>query len=116
MTDKKVTGKAILGVEVFAESLLAIPKALISNAGHDVQESLIGAIMDSKQQNTSLGINLDDGKPMNPVLTGVFHNYCVKKLFLTISPVLVQQLLLVDEIIRAGKQMNKGADGPNYQG
>jgi alanyl-tRNA synthetase len=37
--------------------------------------------------------------------------------FLTIAPVLVQQLLLVDEIIRAGKQMNnKGADGPNYQG
>lgn len=35
----------------------------------------------------------------------ILDNYCVKEQFLAISPLLVQQLLLVDEVMRAGKQM-----------
>lgn len=112
----EVKGKAILGVEVFAEALLGIPKSIVMNSGQDVQETIINVIMGNKEQNTQLGVDLDNGKALNPVLAGIFDNYCVKKTFLTISPVLVQQLLLVDEIIRAGKQMNKGGDAPNYTG
>lgn len=113
----KVKGKAILGVEVFSEALLSIPKAIVQNAGQDVQETLINVIMSSKEQKANLGVDIDNGKALNPLLVGIYDNYIVKKSFLTIAPVLVQQLLLVDEIIRAGKQMNnKGADGPNYQG
>lgn len=113
----KVLGKAILGVEVFAESLLVIPKNLILNAGLDVQETLLNVIMDNKKsenENHLLGIDIKTGNSCNPVLNGILDNYIVKKSFLTIAPVLVQQLLLVDEVIRAGKQMNKGGDGPNY--
>jgi len=111
----KVHGKAIFGVEVFAEAILCIPRAIVLNAGLDDQEALINVIMDSKEQKTHLGVDIDTGKSLNPIFTGIYDNYCVKKSFLTIAPVLVQQLLLVDEIIRAGKQMNKGAEGPNYQ-
>lgn len=110
-----VQGKAILGVEVFAEALLGIPKAIVTNSGQDVQETIINVIMDSKSTGAVLGVDISNGKSLNPVHYGIYDNYCVKKSFLTIAPVLVQQLLLVDEIIRAGKQMNKGGDGPNYQ-
>lgn len=107
-----VKGKAILGVEVFSEAILSIPKAIISNAGQDVQESILNATISSREDKTILGVDISNGKPINPILSGIYDNFCVKKTFLTIAPVLVQQLLLVDEIIRAGKQMNKGGDGP----
>merc|ERR1712118_281086 len=35
---------------------------------------------------------------------GIYDNYCVKKQMLNLTPVLAQQLLLVDEVIRAGRQ------------
>ena len=34
-------GRAKLGLEVFAESLLVVPKALAENSGHDAQDTLI---------------------------------------------------------------------------
>ena len=36
-----VTGKAKLGVEAFARSLLIVPKCLAENSGLDVQDSII---------------------------------------------------------------------------
>jgi len=59
-----------------------------------------------------MGVDITNGKAINPVLAGIYDNYCVKKSFLNIAPVLVQQLLLVDEIIRAGKQMGKNQEAP----
>eukprot|EP00340_Litonotus_pictus_P012445 CAMPEP_0170536184 /NCGR_PEP_ID=MMETSP0209-20121228/102010_1 /TAXON_ID=665100 ORGANISM="Litonotus pictus, Strain P1" /NCGR_SAMPLE_ID=MMETSP0209 /ASSEMBLY_ACC=CAM_ASM_000301 /LENGTH=556 /DNA_ID=CAMNT_0010837525 /DNA_START=60 /DNA_END=1730 /DNA_ORIENTATION=+ len=148
----EVKGKAILGVEVFSEAILGIPKAIISNSGQDVQESILNVVMGNKEQKTFLGVDINNGQTLNPILTGIvqesilnvvmgnkeqktflgvdinngqtlnpiltgiYDNYCVKKSLLTIAPVLVQQLLLVDEVIRAGKQMNKGGDAPNYTG
>ena len=47
---------------------------------------------------------------MNPVVEGIYDNYRVKKQLFNLAPVLAQQLLLVDEIIRAGVQMNKKRD------
>ena len=35
----------------------------------------------------------------------IYDNYCAKKNWLHIAPTLAQQLLLVDEIMRAGKGM-----------
>jgi T-complex protein 1 subunit zeta len=45
------------------------------------------------------------GEPCSPVMEGIYDNYCVKKQMLNLTPVLAQQLLLVDEVIRAGRQM-----------
>jgi chaperonin GroEL (HSP60 family) len=39
---------------------------------------------------------------------GIWDNYCVKNQMLTLAIGLSQQLLLVDEIIKAGKQMGPG--------
>merc|ERR1712146_427260 len=37
----RATGRAKLGIEIFAESLLVVPKALAENSGHDAQDVII---------------------------------------------------------------------------
>ena len=37
----KVTGRAKLGVQAYADALLVIPKTLAANAGYDAQDSII---------------------------------------------------------------------------
>ena len=49
---------------------------------------------------------------MSPLKEQVFDNYCAKKQWLNLAPTLAQQLLLVDEIMRAGK----GMGGSNKMG
>jgi len=106
----EVSGKAVLGIQAFADALLSIPKAIADNAGLDFQQAILDTLKKSRDTKTSMGIDLSNGEPLNPILHGIFDNYCVKKSFLTIGPVLVQQLLLVDEVMRAGKQMKKNDD------
>lgn len=47
------------------------------------------------------------GEPLPAAVSNVWDCYIVKKQFLNIAPVLTQQLLLVDEVMRAGKQMRR---------
>jgi len=100
-------GKAVLGVQAFADAVLIIPKCISDNAGIDSQQAILTALKQSRESKTPHGIDVSNGQSLNPILHGILDNYCVKKAFLTIGPVLVQQLLLVDEVMRAGKQMNK---------
>ena len=105
---KEVEGKKYYGVNAFADALLIIPKAICENAGIDSQESIINANRAYIENKKLMGIDLNDnGKSINPVDHGIFDNYCVKKSMLNISPVLTQQFLMVDEIIRAGKHAGK---------
>ena len=105
---KDVEGKKYYGVNAFAEALLVIPKAVCENAGVDAQESIINAVKAYNENKKLMGVDINDnGKPINPVDHGIFDNYCVKKSLLNISPVLTQQFLMVDEIIRAGKHAGK---------
>jgi len=111
---KTVPGKPRLGVEIFSNALLITPKTLLENSGMDVQEKLLAAVSERESKKIPVGVNLATGDPMDPVTEGIWDNYIVKKQTLGLSPILAQQLLLVDEVIRAGKQMSKGGDGPNY--
>ena len=105
---KEVEGKKYYGVNAFAEALLVIPKAVCENAGIDPQESIVNAGKVYGETKKLIGIDINDnGKPINPIDHGIFDNYCVKKSMLNISPVLTQQFLMVDEIIRAGKHAGK---------
>lgn len=107
-----VSGKAKLGVEAFANSLLIIPKALAENSGLDVQDSIIK--VEDEQENTGLavGLNLTTGDAFLPSAEGIWDSYTVKKQTLNLSTVLATQLLLVDEVMKAGKAMGKSAPGP----
>ncbi len=102
-----VPGKTKLGVDLFAESLLVIPRTLAENSGFDTQDCLLKAIEATKKEGKPFGIDVDTGEVLGAEARAVFDNVCVKKNFLSIAPALAQQLLQIDEIIRAGKQMGK---------
>lgn len=103
----QVQGRAKLGVQAFADALLTIPKTLASNAGHDPTGSLI-ALMDESGAGAKVGLDVDTGKPFLPGKAGVWDNYRVKKQFLHLGSLIAIKLLLVDEVMRAGRQMGKG--------
>eukprot|EP01015_Nassula_variabilis_P033474 TRINITY_DN8057_c0_g1_i1.p1 TRINITY_DN8057_c0_g1~~TRINITY_DN8057_c0_g1_i1.p1 ORF type:complete len:538 (+),score=138.08 TRINITY_DN8057_c0_g1_i1:155-1768(+) len=106
----EVSGKAKLGVQAFAESMLCIPKVLAENAGFDVQDTILSLVDAYKKNKVPTGLNVEDGKPISPEMNGIYDNYSVKRSILNIAPVLAQQLLLVDEVIKAGKRMGAQAD------
>ena len=103
-----VTGRAKLGVQTYADALLVIPKTLASNSGHDAQDSIIKLQEAHADGKPTLGFNVHDGEPMDPSIAGIWDNYRVKHQMLDSAAVIASQLLLVDEVIRAGKQMKKG--------
>lgn len=105
---KNIKGKARLGAEAFADAILIIPRTLAENSGLDSQEVLLELISQYEQHGVPVGVNVNDGAAISPIAEGILDNYCVKQQFLQLSPVLAQQLLLVDEVMRAGKQMGGG--------
>ena len=102
-------GKLKLGVMAFAQALLIIPKTLAVNSGFDVQEALLELQDERQATGMAVGLNCQTGKPMLPEQEGVWDNVRVKRQSLYLSTVLANQLLLVDEVMRAGKQMGKQA-------
>lgn len=55
-----------------------------------------------------VGVDLVTGEHMDPIAEGVYDLVSVKRQMMSLTPILVQQLLLVDEIMRAGISMSKG--------
>lgn len=105
---KNIHGKARLGAEAFSDAILVIPRILAENSGLDSQEVLLRLVSEYEKHGVPVGVNVKDECPISPEAEGVFDNYCVKQQFLQLAPVLAQQLLLVDEVMRAGKQMGGG--------
>lgn len=105
-TMKQVTGKAKLGIEAFAEALMGIPKILAENSGHDPQEAVI-ALAEEQAAGSCVGFDVASGLPNDPHVTGVYDNYIVKRQVLQSAPVIAAQLLLVDEVLRAGMNMRR---------
>ena len=56
----------------------------------------------------AIGFDTNSGEPMDSQEVGIWDNYCVKRQMLDSAAIISAQLLLVDEVIRAGKQMKKG--------
>lgn len=110
---KATKGRAKLGVEAYAEALLVIPKTLAENSGFDVQDCILKLIDAREDSDCTLAVGLDctSGDPMIPADEGVWDNVRVKRQCLHLSTVLASQLLLVDEVMRAGKQMGRAPEG-----
>uniref|UniRef100_K3WHV4 T-complex protein 1 subunit zeta n=1 Tax=Globisporangium ultimum (strain ATCC 200006 / CBS 805.95 / DAOM BR144) TaxID=431595 RepID=K3WHV4_GLOUD len=103
-----VKGRAKLGVQAFADALLVIPKVLAENSGLDVQDTLIAVQEEHANSGEAVGIDLFTGEPMLPAQEGIWDNYRVKRQFIHLATTLASQLLLVDEVMRAGKKMGGG--------
>ncbi|XP_047564723.1 T-complex protein 1 subunit zeta-2 isoform X9 [Lutra lutra] len=100
-----IKGRARLGVQAFADALLIIPKVLAQNSGFDLQETLVKVQAEHSESKQPVGIDLDTGEPMVAADAGVWDNYCVKKQLLHSCTVIATNILLVDEIMRAGWHM-----------
>ncbi|KAK9943026.1 hypothetical protein M0R45_008651 [Rubus argutus] len=103
---KTVQGRAQLGVEAFADALLVVPKTLAENAGLDTQDVII-SLKGEHERGNVVGLNHNTGEPIDPQMEGIFDNYSVKRQIINSGPVITSQLLLVDEVIRAGRNMRK---------
>jgi len=103
----KVQGRAKLGVQAYADALLVIPKTLAANAGYDALDSII-KLQESHEAGKPAGFDISTGESMDPAVQGIWDNEAVKHQMLDSAAVISTQLLLVDEVIRAGKQMKKG--------
>jgi len=101
-----VRGRAKLGIEAFAKALLVIPKTLLQNSGLDTQFCLM-ELLDQVADGHSVGLDIETGKPIIPSKSGIWDNVKVKKQFIHLGSVIATKLLLVDEVIRAGRKMGQ---------
>lgn len=99
---EQVKGRARLGVQAFADAMLVIPKVLAQNAGFDPQDSIVKMQQELVDAGPLVGLDLQSGEPSFPADLGIFDNYRVKKQILHSCMVIASNLLLVDEIMRAG--------------
>ncbi|KAK4526908.1 hypothetical protein GAYE_SCF29G4827 [Galdieria yellowstonensis] len=101
---KSVSGRARLGVVCFADALLTVPKTLAENSGFDAQEVLL-KLQSEHQKGHIVGVDLETGNPIDPLMLGIYDSFAVKKQLLNLSSMIASQLLLVDEILRAGRDV-----------
>ncbi|KAL5253673.1 hypothetical protein ACHWQZ_G013447 [Mnemiopsis leidyi] len=104
----EVRGKQRLGVQAFADAMLIIPKCLAQNSGHDAQECLVKMLQEHTGLDKCVGLDLVTGEAMYPAEAGIWDNYCVKKQLLNSCTVISSNLLIVDEVMRAGMSSLKG--------
>lgn len=103
-----VKGKSRLGIAAYAEALLVIPKVLATNSGFDAQDTIVKLLEESRLNPEPVGLDLTSGEPINPKEAGILDNYLVKKQIINSCSVIACNLLLVDEIMRAGMSSLKG--------
>jgi T-complex protein 1 subunit zeta len=107
-----VQGRAKLGVQAFADAMLIVPKTLAENSGFDVQESLIKVEDEQESTGLPIGLDLNSGETCLPAALGIWDSYMVKRQSLQLATVLATQLLLVDEVMKAGKNMGGAPQTP----
>ncbi|GJN92887.1 hypothetical protein Rhopal_005927-T1 [Rhodotorula paludigena] len=103
---REAKGRAKLGVQAFADALLTVPKTLAVNAGLDVQDAVV-ALQDEAADGHVVGLDLSTGEPLDPVTEGVWDNYRVKRHMIHSAAVIASNLLITDEMMRAGRSSLK---------
>lgn len=101
-----VKGKAKMGIAAFAEALLIIPKVLAQNGGFDAQDVIV-ALQEEVNSGHVAGVDLRTGDVLDPTAEGIFDNYRVHRHLLHSCSVIASNLLLVDEMMRAGRSSLK---------
>jgi len=105
---ESMKGRIRLGVQAYADGMLIIPKVLAQNAGHDPQDVMVTLVSESTDLGIAVGVDCASGEAINPADHGILDNYRVKKQMIHSCTVIACNLLLVDEIMRAGLSSLKG--------
>jgi T-complex protein 1 subunit zeta len=103
-----VKGRARLGVQAFADALLVIPKVLAQNSGMDQQDTIVKLQEEYMALGKPVGLDINTGEALLPIEVGILDNYRVKRQLLYSCTVIATNLLLVDEMMRAGMTSLKG--------
>ncbi|RLV91957.1 T-complex protein 1 subunit zeta [Spathaspora sp. JA1] len=110
-TSKKILkGKNKSGISAFSEALLIIPKTLSSNAGLDQLET-ISNCQDEIVEGHVVGVDLKSGEPMDPTVEGIWDSYRVVRNAISAATGIASNLLLCDELLKAGRSSLKQGDG-----
>lgn len=104
---EEVKGRARLGIQAYADAMLVIPKVLAQNAGYDPQEVMV-KLLEEGANGSYVGVDLNTGEAALPADQGIYDNYRVKRQMINSCTVIASNLLLVDEIMRAGMSSLKG--------
>ena len=75
-----------------------------------MQETII-KLQEEQAAGSLAGLDIESGEATDPSLAGVYDNYIVKRQILQSAPIIATQLLLVDEVLRAGANMRRGGPG-----
>lgn len=99
-------GKNKPGIKAFSDSLLIIPKTLCKNAGLDVLDSISQA-QDEIDDGQIVGIDLNSGEPLDPTIDGIWDSFRVLRNAISSATGIASNLLLCDELLKAGKSSLK---------
>ncbi|KAG5566552.1 hypothetical protein RHGRI_002191 [Rhododendron griersonianum] len=113
-----VNERAQLGVEAFADALLVVPKTLAENSGLDTQDVIIALTNLSFLFPAGCGLEVRapvdlSKEPGHPFSYDAMERevpttaYRLAPAASALRPVIASQLLLVDEVIRSGRNMRK---------
>lgn len=97
-----------MAINAYADALLVIPKVLAVNSGYDSQDTIVKLQEEAELSPDPIGLDVTTGEPMKPVDLGVYDNFIVKKQIINSCTVIASNLLLVDEVMRAGMSSLKG--------
>ncbi|CAG59650.1 uncharacterized protein GVI51_G08151 [Nakaseomyces glabratus] len=110
-----VKGKTKTGIEAFSEALLVVPKTLVKNSGFDPLDVLAlceDELEDAKESEEKryVGVDLKIGDSCDPTIDGVWDSYRVIRNAINGATGIASNLLLCDELLRAGRSTLK--EGP----
>ncbi|CCF59604.1 hypothetical protein KAFR_0H01950 [Kazachstania africana CBS 2517] len=106
-------GKTKTGIQAFAEAMLVIPKTLIKNSGFDPLDVLAlcqDELDEATEERRYVGVDLNIGDSCDPTIEGIWDSYRVLRNAISGATGIASNLLLCDELLRAGRSTLK--DGP----
>ena len=105
-------GKTKTGVQAFTEALLVVPKTLVKNSGFDPLDviSLCQNELDDNEDSEEhryVGVDLNIGDTCDPTIEGIWDSYRVIRNAINGATGIASNLLLCDELLRAGRSTLK---------
>ncbi|KAG0670009.1 T-complex protein 1 subunit zeta [Maudiozyma exigua] len=107
-------GKTKTGVEAFAEAMLVVPKTLVKNSGFDpldvlamCQDELDDIDPTEDGPRRYVGVDLNIGDSCDPTIEGIWDSYRVIRNAINGATGIASNLLLCDELLRAGRSTLK---------
>ncbi len=108
-------GRNKTGIEAFADALLIVPKTLVKNSGHDALD-VVSSCQDELAEDRIIGVDLNAGDSCDPTIEGIWDSFRVLRNAITSSVGISSNLLLCDELLKAGRSsLKEQPQGPPGQ-